>query len=148
MASTWKLVNLEGDNSPLQTRVDIDIDESGRPAELTLDAALDQRVRFGLVARRGRRKLSKKFGTLVWDRLSNKSLAGKTGAMLSSDVQQFVRDLKDMQTDAQARLTLKPIELIDKVVQLTVDEINYGYYRLSIELKTQQKTLTVETEII
>lgn len=139
-------MNLDGENSPLVTRLDISFDETGRIESLEKETALDQRFRVAILARKGRRVLSPTFGTLVWDRLNSKSLVGRTGSFLAADLQQLVKDLKDLQSAASSRIDLEPIELIDKITKLSVEEIDFGYFRAIVELKTQTSSTTVVVE--
>lgn len=143
MAHTWKLLNLDGSNSPLVNRLDVSLDETGRLERFDKEAALDQRFRVAVLARRGRRKLALTFGSRVWDRLNGKSFSARTSSLISADMQQLVKDLKELQSDAVSRITLTPSELIEKISALEVEEIDYGFFRTRIELKTQSSAVTV-----
>ena len=143
MAFTWKLQNLDGVDSPLESRLDISFDETGRVEKKVELDALDQRVRVGALARRGYRRLSPRFGTMLYLRLTSKSVIGRSGPLITGDIQQFINDLKISQTDVQSRIFLKPIEIIDRATKLDVEEIDFGYFRGIINLRTRASQVQV-----
>lgn len=144
---TWQLVNLSGDPSLLDSRLDVSFDPSGRLIDLQSQDALDQRVRVATIARKNQRALSMLFGTFVWRIVAKKSIAGSLQAELATESQNLVRDLKQMQANLQRRMTLAPNEILNGIVSLDVQELNYGHYIINISLNTLAEVVQVQIEV-
>lgn len=136
MSFTWKIVNLDGDTLNLDTRIDVEIDATGRLTKLEKSAAIEQRVRVATLAKRGRRILSPRFGSFVKDHFRTKSLASRMSSFLTSDLLTLMKDLQAMQSELQRRITLDKEEILYRILSIDSKEIANGHFICRVSVQT------------